>query len=133
MTLFDLFGKKSVSDGTPFDLSFTFHPLRINAHKVDYIELIITLRNVSKEELLTSFVITVPKGLGFEQTGLSQEKELRLSFLKPGEEKKFKLNVYGNQRTRPDDYLVKMYAISHYRNYGHVLNEVKKEFTLRAV
>ncbi len=134
MALMDLFGKKQVSgQSNPFDLQFSFHPLRISAHKPDYIELTIILKNVSSEEQLTSFTVTVPHGLGFEPTGLSQEREIRLSFLKPGEEKRFKINIYGSQRTRPGDYAVKMHVASHYRNYGYVLNELRKSFSLRVV
>lgn len=134
MALFELFGKKPAPNlVVPFDLTFTFHPLRIAAFKPDYIELVLTLRNTSREEQLTSFIITVPHGLGFEQTGLSQEKELRMGFLKAGEEKKFKINIYGNTRTRPGDYTVKMYAAAHYRNYGYVQNELRKTFSLRVV
>ncbi len=134
MALFELFGKKPAPIlSTPFDVSFTFHPLRVSAHKQDYAEVIITLKNTSGEEQLTSFIIAVPHGLGFESTGLSQERELRLGFLKAGEEKKFKVNIYSNQRTRPGDYIVKMFAAAHYRNYGYVANELRKSFTLRAV
>lgn len=117
----------------PFDLSFSFHPLRLNAHKQDYIELAIALKNVSVDEQLTSLTITVPHGLGFEQTGLSQERELRFNFLKPGEEKRFKINIYSNQRTKPGAYVVKLYAASHYRNYGYVINQLAKTFDLRVV
>ncbi len=134
MALMDLFGKKQASDqSNPFDLQFSFHPLRISANKPDYIELTVILKNVSSEEQLTSFTITVPHGLGFEQTGLSQEREIHLSFLKPGEEKRFKINIYGSQRTRAGDYPIKLYVASHYRNYGYVLNELRKSFSLRVV
>ncbi len=134
MTLFELFGKKPAPTlSTPFDLSFSFHPLRISAYKPDYAEVTILLRNTSPEEQLTSLIISVPHGLGFEQTGLSQARELRLGFVKSGEEKRFKVNIYSNTRSRPGEYDVKMYAAAHYRNYGHVLNELRKNLTLRVV
>lgn len=134
MAIFELFGKKPAPIlSNPFDLQFSFHPLRISAHKPDYIELTVVLKNASHEERLSSLTITVPHGLGFEQTGLSQEREIRLNYLKPGEEKRFKINIYSSQRTRPGDYDVKMYAASHYRNYGYVVNELKKGFSLRVV
>ena len=134
MSLFELFGKKPAPFlSNPFDLSFSFHPLRLNAHKPDYIELFIALKNVSHEEQLTSLTITVPHGLGFEQTGLSQEREIRFNFIKQGEEKRLKVNIYSSQRTRPGEYAVKMYAASHYRNYGYVANELRKVFALRVV
>ena len=134
MALFELFGKKPAPVlSNPFDLSFSFHPLRLNGHKQDYIELSIVLKNTSTEEQLASLTVTVPHGLGFEQSGLSQEREIRLNYLKPTEEKRFKVNVYSSQRTRPGEYAVKMYAASHYRNYGYVANELRKEFFLRVV
>ncbi len=134
MSLFELFGKKPAPIlSNPFDLSFSFHPLRLSSHKQDYVILSIELKNASHEEQLSSLIITVQQGLGFEGTGLSHEREFRLGFLQPNEEKKLKVNIYSSQRTRPGEYVVKMYAASHYRNYGYVVNELKKSFTLRVV
>jgi len=134
MGIFELFGKQTAMQmAAPFVLDFSFHPLRLSANKVDYVDVTLSLRNTSNEELLTSLVIKVPKGLGFEQSTLTTEKELRFGYMKPGEEKKFRVQIYSSQRTRPGDYPVGLFAISHYRNYGYVLNEIKKSFTLRAV
>ncbi len=134
MALFEFFGKRPAPNiSNPFDLDFTIHPLRLNAHHQDYIVLSVALKNISNEEQLTSFIVAVPRGLGFEATGLSQQKEIRFGHLKPSEEKKFTVNIYSNQRTAPGSYLVKLYAASHYRNYGYLVNELKKEFFLRAV
>lgn len=134
MGIFELFGKQTLQQaGTPFDLDFSIHPLRVTAYKSDYIDVTVTLRNVTDLELLTSLVVKVPKGLGFEQSTLTNERELRFGYLKPDEEKKFRVQIYSSQRTRPGDYPVGLFAISHYRNYGYVLNEVKRSFVLRAV
>lgn len=134
MGIFDLFGKKEVSaQDTYFTIHSELHPYRLYAHKNDYAELEISLTNVFNRELLTSLVITVPKGLGFEQSTLSNQKEIRIGMLKAGEEKHFKIPLWATQRTDKGDYLIKIFGIAHYHDYGYVLNESRKVLHLRVV
>lgn len=133
MGIFELFGKKSVSNSTPYLIEYHIHPIRLLARKPDYSELNIYLRNTFDKELLTSLVVVIPRELGFEQMGLSQEKEVRLGHMQPGEKKEIKLQIWSTQRTEKGEYPIKIYAISHYQDYAHVLNEVKLEFSIRAV
>jgi len=128
-----LFGKKPVTGPFIFDLRCSFHPIRLPARKKDNIVLEVLVRNNSDQELLTSIVVIAPKELGFDQLGLQQEHESRLGFLKPGEERRVRLEVWSTQKTPPGLYPVKVFAISHYRDYAHVLNEVKKTIELRVV
>jgi uncharacterized membrane protein len=133
--LFDrLFGKKLLNSGGPaYSLECELHPLRLQAHKPDYLDLEVAVSNQFDRELLTSIVIQVPRGLGFEQSALSQEREIRLGMLRPGESKRFKVPVWATQRTEPGHYPVRVHAISHFHDYGYVLNEVRREVGLRAV
>ncbi len=133
MGLFDLFGKKrGPTSGTIYTLTATIHPLRLPAHTNEYAELEIEVRNDFEKELLTSIVVEAPKPLGFDRSALSQQREVRLGNLAPGETKRFTVPLWSTQRTPPGDYRVKIYAISHYNNYGYVLNEVRKELIVRA-
>ena len=122
MGLLELFGKKPVAINSPYAIAVEFHPMRLQARKNDFVQLEADLQNISGEEYLTSLVIVVQKPLALDQSGLSNQRELRLGLLKPGEVKRLTINVYGTARTESGDYLVKIYAISHYRDYGHILN-----------
>jgi len=133
--MFDrLFGKKEMSPtNNTYHLECDLHPIRLQAHKNESVDLEISLTNEFDRELMTSIVVEVPKGLGFDQSALSQEREIRLGMLMPGEAKRFKVALWGTQRTEPGLYPLKVYAISHYHDYGYVLNEVRKVVGLRAV
>ena len=63
------------------------------------------------------------------------EKEgyLRLGELKPMEEREMRLDIYNTMNADPGEYTVAITTISHYRDYGHVLNAVKKKTTLSVV
>jgi len=135
--LFDIFGKKDVGEElvkkVPYSMKLSFHPYRLSANKMECVLLIIDLKNLKEEVLLTSVVVKLPKNLGFDQTALSNMREIRLGEIKPGEEKVVKVDIWGNPRTDPEDYPLEVTAICHYRNYGYMLNAEKKDIVLRAV
>ena len=134
MGLLDLLRGGRVQETTGYySLHCEAHPYRLPAHKSDYVELEVKVKNTSGKELLTSLVVVVPKLLGFDQTALSREKEIRLGMLQHGEARDMTLKLWGTARTPPGNYPVKVYALSHYRDYGHILGEVKKIIDLRAV
>ncbi|HEV8290154.1 MAG TPA: hypothetical protein VGQ00_04370 [Candidatus Norongarragalinales archaeon] len=133
MGIFELFGKKAETNSDSiYSLSTDFHPFRLPAYRNDSVDLEITVRNNTDTELLTSVVVVVPKPLGFDSTALSQQREVRIGMLAGGDQRSMKIQIYGNGRTDPRSYPVKVFAISHYRDYGHVLNEVRKILELRA-
>jgi uncharacterized membrane protein len=137
MGLLDLFGKRDVSDEltrkVPYSLTLQLHPLRLSANRSDSVMLKISLSNVSNEPILTSIVISVPKKLGLDQTGLQQIREIRLGELSKGEAKTVNVEIYGSMKTDSAEYPIEVTAISHYRNYAYVLNSEKKKAMLRAV
>lgn len=131
MGLFDLFGKKQADPRAPFTLRAELHPYRIPANTADYVDLEITVGNNTSDEVLSSVVISVPKGIGFEQSAISQQRELRLGYLLPSEQKALKVRLYGTNRTNKGQYPVQIYTIAHYKDYGHVLNEARRVIQLR--
>ncbi len=134
MGLLELFGKKEVPGASGFySLQCDLHPYRLQAHKSEFVELDVRLQNVFNKELLTSLVFVVPKLIGFDQTALSQEREIRLGLLQPMELRHMTIKLWGTPRTPPGNYPVKIHALSHYRDYGYVLGEVKKTVDLRVV
>ena len=137
MGLFDMFGKKDVSDEltkkVPYALKIAFHPFRLSANRNDSVTMRIQLTNISKEPLLTSVIVKIPKKLGLDQTGLSQVREIRLGELPPGEEKTLTVEIFSSTKTDSAEYPIEVTAISHYRNYAYVLNSERKRGSLRVV
>ena len=131
MGFLNLFVKRDVSRETIYKLHCELHPMRLVAHKNEFAELDVVLENASDQEMLTSLVAVCPRTIGFDRTGLQQEREIRLGMLRPGEQKSQRIQLWSTQRTEPGEYKLKVFAISHYRDYGHVLNEVRKDLSLR--
>lgn len=129
--MFELFGKKQVETNALYAIYTEIHPYSLKPNKSDFADLEITLTNNSGTELLTAIVVTVPKGLGFERSAISREKEVRLGYLPPKARKYVKLQLWGTERTEKGVYPVNVFAISHYKDYGHVLNEARKAIDFR--
>lgn len=129
--MFDLFGKKEVAPKTIFSIQTEFHPYSLKPNKSDYLDLDVVLTNNSGSEVLASLVAVVPKGLGFERSAISREKEVRLGYLPNGVPKHLKIQVWASERTERGVYAIKIFAVSHYKDYAHVLNEASKKIDLR--
>lgn len=137
MGIFDIFGKKdAVSDitkGSPYLVSTELVPYRLYGRKNSSSTLIVRVRNVTKDILLTSVVGELPAKLGFDEMALARQRELRIGELQPNEQKEVKLNLYGNVGTDPGEYTLRLTTIAHYRDYSHVLNAVKKNVSISVV
>jgi len=132
MAFLDLFGKKQVvASKGDYEVNFELHPFRLVAGKNNSIDLKIQVTNTSGRNLLTAVVLKTQKTLGFDQSAISQEREIRLGEMLPNEVKNLTIPVYATQRTTKGDYKVLIYVISHYRNYSYVLNEIRVEVPIR--
>jgi uncharacterized membrane protein len=130
----NLFGKKNVLDdlgkSMPFMITTEFVPYKLYANQKGSVTLNITLVNLTKEPLMSSIVLELPKQLSFGSLGLEKEKEIRLGVLSPSEHKNNKIEIYSNTSTDKGDYTIFITAFAHYRDYGQVLNSVKKKISL---
>ncbi len=134
MGLFNLFGKKDVSElvnNSPFRLATVWVPYTLYANKNGSTTLNVKIKNVTEEPLLTSLVVELPPSLGFEKTGLSKQREVRIGELAAGEEREVGVEVFGGMKSDPGEYTVVLTAMAHYRDYGHVINAVKKRTSLK--
>jgi uncharacterized membrane protein len=95
--------------------------------------LIVRVKNMTQEVLLTSVVAELPKQLGFGAVALTKEQEMRLGEVAPDEEKEVRFDVYSTLNSDPGEYTLNLTAIAHYRDYGHVINAVKKRVTVEVV
>lgn len=131
MGFFDLFGKKKFDAKNPFSLKAETHPYSLRANVNDFVDLEVSLANNADAPILASIVLSVPKGLGFERSAIQPQREVRLGFIKPGEQKFVKVPLWATQRTQKGNYPIEIVAISHYNDYAHVLNEARKTIVLR--
>ena len=137
MKILDLFGKKEaaqeVGRALPYRVTSELVPYRLYANRKGSSLLLIRLKNLTNEPVMSSIVVEVPKGLSLDSTGLSGAKELRMGTLAPGEEKEVRAEVHGDTGTDKGEYTLSITAFIHYRDYGHVLNAMKKKTLLEVV
>ena len=137
MGILNIFGKKDaasdIQKGPPYSIMTEFMPYRLYARKSSSSTLRVTIRNLTKEVLLTSIVAEVPSQLGFDEMIMSKQREVRIGELQPSEEKEVKLNVYTSVGSDPGEYTMNLTTIAHYRDYGHVLNALKKRISVQLI
>ncbi len=137
MGIMDLFGKKDVSDDLtkkiPYVMRYRFNPYRLVANRNNSVRLMLTVKNATGEPLMTSVVLKVSKGLGFDESCLGQVREIRFGNVGPKEEKELDVEIFGKLQTQPGEYKVLVTAFSHYRDYAHILNSESKKIGLRVV
>ncbi len=137
MGIFNIFGKKDVSaalvQAAPYRLSTEWVPYKLYANRQNSVSLMVKVKNMTGEILLTSVVAELPKQLGFDEMRVAKERELRLGKMAPNEEREVRLDVFSDINSDPGDYTVTVTAIAHYLDYGHVINAVKKRTSVSVV
>jgi uncharacterized membrane protein len=135
--IFNIFGKRDVSSdltkNSPFKLSTELVPYKLYANKNSSASLMVRVTNMTNEVLLTSVVAELPNQLGFDQMGVSKQREIRIGEIAPHEEKEVRFDLFSGMSSDPGEYTLMLTAIAHYRDYGHVVNAVKKRATLNVV
>lgn len=137
MGIFDLFGKKDVNEDLqrqlPYSIKTEFVPYRLRANVRGSSSLMLSLKNMTNQPVISSVVIEVPDRLSLDETGLVKQKEVRLGTLAPSEGKDSRIEIYGGTGTDKGEYTVTITAFIHYRDYAHVLNAMKKRSILQVV
>ncbi len=137
MGLFSIFGKKDVSDAItkamPFRLYSEMVPYKLYSKKSSSASLMVRVKNMTNEVLLTSIVAEVPGNISFDEMGLSKQREIRVGELGPQEERQVRFDIYSGLKSDKGEYTLMLTAIAHYRDYGHVLNAMKKKAVLEVV
>src|ERR1700685_3034333 len=133
MGILDIFGKKdsakAVTNGPPYSVATELVPYKLYAKKQSSATLIVKVRNLTKEVLLTSVVVETPGKIGFDEMMVSKQKELRVGDLQPDESKEVKFTLFTSMGSDAGQYTLTLDTIAHYRDYTHVLNSVKKRIT----
>ena len=108
-------------------------PYRLYSRRNSSATLMVKVRNVTKDILLTSVVAELPNKLGFDEMVLSRQREIRVGEMQPNEQKEVKFNIYGGVGSDAGEYTLRLTTIAHYRDYSHVLNAVKKQVQISVV
>lgn len=137
MGIFNIFGKRDVSadieKSSPYRISTELVPYKLYSHRSGGASLFVRVKNITKEVLLTSVVAELPQQLGFDEIGVSKQREVHVGELAPDEEKELRMDVFNTLNADVGEYTLTLTAIAHYRDYAHVLNAVKKRTTLNVV
>lgn len=137
MGIFDLFGKKDVATDLkkqmPYSITTQFTPYKLKANSRGNSTLVINVKNMTQEPVISSVVVEVPDRISLDTTGIAKEKEIRLGTLGPSDSKEARLDIYSGAGTDKGEYTVTITAFIHYRDYAHVLNGMKKRTVLEAV
>ena len=132
-----MFGKKDAAsdlvNGPPFMVSTELVPYRLYAKRKSSVALHVKVRNQTKEVLLTSLVAELPQKLGFDEMLMTRQREIKIGEMQPGEEKGVTFNIYSGVGSGAGEYTLGLTTIAHYRDYGHVLNAVKKRMKVSVV
>ncbi len=137
MGLLDLFGKKDVTADLgarfPYYMKTEFVPYKLRSLERSSSALIVTVRNLTGEPVMGSVVISVPRQLSVDSTGLSREKEIRFGSLLPNEQREARFEVFSDVKTDKGEYTITVTAFVHYRDYAHILNSMRKRAVIEAV
>lgn len=133
----NLLGKKeetpAAPKGSPFSLSTSLRPVRLNARRENSLDLLIDLQNITNAPQMCSVVVELPKSLGFDNVGLHKTRELRLGALEANVKKQVPVGIFANNQTPPGNYRLTITLNAHYRDYSHVINSVSKAVEIRVV
>lgn len=137
MGFFGMFGKKEVATELeremPYSIRTEFVPYKIKSHERSNSSLVVNLKNLTGEPVMSSIVIDVPKQLSLDNIGLLKQKEVRLGTLGAKAEKESRIDIYSSVGTDKGDYTVTVTAFVHYRDYAHILNYIKKRTIIQAL
>jgi hypothetical protein len=136
MGIFGIFGKKEsgAQEGeAPYLIRTEFVPYKLKSNMKSSTTMSIKVRNLSKEPVMGSILIEVPKQLNFENNLFAKRKELRFGQLGPSEEKNAAVEIFSDVGTDKGEYTISVTAFVNYRDYSYVENAVKKTAIIEAV
>ena len=134
MSLFDLFRKKDEKKSpVPYALVTRMTPYRLYAHKSNSVVMNVSIRNLSGEQLLTSFTVDLPDMISMDKMEMVKTKEFKLGEMAPNETKEVNVELYGGLNTDKGEYTMRLTAMSHFMDYNHVVNSMKSTTTVVVV
>jgi uncharacterized membrane protein len=131
MAILGIFNKSNKTgnlvNNVQFKISTELFPYKLYSNRKCYSTLTISITNISDEPLLSSLNFELPSQLSFDETGISHNKEIKLGELSQNELKKINVNIYNNLKADAGNYTMIIIANSHYKDYDHVINSIRKK------
>jgi uncharacterized membrane protein len=120
---------------TPFAISLSLTPFRLNANKSNNVSLNVSVKNITPDPQLVSVDVLLPRAasMGFEPSCINKAYEKRLGEVQPGQTATASISIWANSQTRPAEYEIGVTAFSHYIGYDKVLTYMKTKTRVRAV
>lgn len=110
-----------------------FTPIRMIITQNEPVTLDVTVQNEGKEEELSSILVKLPPGLGFDQSCLSREKRERLDYIKPGESKTAMFRIHPKFNITPGDYEIIVETYTHPERYDKTISKKEHKTKLRVL
>ncbi|MFH1222674.1 MAG: hypothetical protein V1492_06355 [Candidatus Micrarchaeota archaeon] len=119
----------------PFYIITSFTPLRLTARKSNFVNLNVTVKNVTDDPQLVSVDVLLPKNayMGFEPSCINKAYEKRVGELKPGDTVTAAIPIWAGTQTGAGEYEVGYTVFAHYIGYDKVLNYQKNKTRVRVV
>jgi uncharacterized membrane protein len=119
----------------PFRINLSFTPLRLSSNSKNSVNLLIKIKNLTKNPQLVSVDVLLPKDalIGFEPTCINKAMEKRLGEIMPGEVKEASIPIWASTQTKSGTHEIAITAYAHYIGYEKVLSYMKTKTTLRIV
>ncbi len=124
-----------VKSSNPFSIQLSFSPLRLSANRMNSVNLVVRVKNISNEAQLVSVDTLLPKNcmLGFDQSCINKATEKRSGELAPGAATDVEIEIWANNQTKFGNYPIEVTAYAHYVGYDKVIGYIKKATSLRVV
>lgn len=99
-------------------------------------DIIFRIENLTEKPMLVSIEARILKKtalLGFDDKLLHKHAVKKVGTLKPFQSVEVPIRIYGDPRTRPDDYPLELKVYEHYLDYDKVLGEYRREANIRVI
>ncbi len=107
------------------------YPLRLKLSEKEPIELKIELENEDQKTKLITLQVVLPEVVSFSRASINTEFSKRIDRFNPLEIHKEKIFVYLSRYARPGNFLGKVIVSDHYREFGVIERQFKKEIPFR--
>jgi len=110
-----------------------FTPIRMIVGQKDPVTLDVVLKNNSTEEVLSTVIVKLPSGLGFDLSGITREKRQRIDYVKPNEDKTVSFRIYPRHNVEEGQYPVTVSILTHPGRYDKTDSTKQQEAILRVL
>ncbi|MEM4327327.1 MAG: hypothetical protein QXZ13_04160 [Candidatus Diapherotrites archaeon] len=109
----------------------SIYPLRQKLSEKEPIELSLEIENEEPKTKMVTIEVFLPEVVSFSHISLNKELKRKIEAFKPFENHKEKIPVYLSRYARPGNFLGKIVVSEHYREFGVIEKQFRKEVPFR--